>query len=103
MNDKRMEDTYPDLSQKVIWFEISGAPAERGGILMEYVEFRSLAGRMFVVGRMLESDVSGWLSGVEAAIAWDAVVHYLVFKSRDDYAQRSTTHKPSLRERVFSR
>lgn len=98
-----MEETYPDFSQKVVWFELAGAALDRGGVLMEYVEFRSLAGRMFITGRMLESDVSGWLSGVEAGIAWDAVIHYLVFKSREDYAQRSATHKPSLRERVFSR
>lgn len=101
MND--MENSYPDFSQKVIWFELAGAPVDRAGVLMEYVELRSQAGRMFAVGRMLESDASGWLSGVEAAVAWDAVIHYLVFRSREDYEARSVTHKPSLRERVFNR
>ena len=98
-----MEEAYPDFSQKLVWFELAGAPADRGGILMEYIEFRNIGGRMFITGRMLEGDVSGWLSGVEAGVAWDAVIHYLVFKSREEYAQLSATHKPSLRERVFSR
>jgi|SRR5581483_23624 len=96
-----LEDTLPDFSGKVVWLEIAGAPEERGGVLLEYVEFRRFSGRVFLVGRMAEWDVSGWLAGTDAAVAWDAVVHYLVFKSREDYQKRATMHKPSLRDRVF--
>ena len=96
-----IDDNVPDFAGKVLWFEIAGAPESRGGILLEYVEFRKFANRVFLVGRMAQWDVSGWLSGTEAAVAWDAVVHYLVFKSREDYQERAATHKPSLRQRVF--
>jgi hypothetical protein len=95
------DEVSPDFSGKVVWLEIAGAPETRGGVLLEYVEFRKYCGRVFLVGRMAEWDVSGWLAGTDAAVAWDSVVHYLVFKSREDYQKRATTHKPSLRDRVF--
>ena len=98
-----MEETIADFSGKVVWLEIAGAPAARGGILMEYVEFRNIAGRVYLVGRMVEGDISGWLSATEAGVAWDAVIHYLLFTSREDYEKRSSSHKPSLRERIFGR
>lgn len=100
-----LTDTLPDLSGKVVWFEIAGAPAEREGVLLEYIEFRCLCNRVFAVGRMAEWDISGWLAGVEAAVAWDSVVHYLVFKSREDYQKRAATHKSSgtLKDRLFNR
>lgn len=96
-----MDQTLPDLAGKVIWLELAGAPENRGGILLEYVEFRTIAGRVYLTGRMMEGEVSGWLSGVEAGVAWDAVIHYLIFKSSEDYTKRTAVHKPSLRERVF--
>jgi len=96
-----MEEALPDFSGKVIWLEMAGAPETRGGILLEHVEFRTIAGRVYLAGRMVEGDVSGWLSGAEAGVAWDAVIHYLIFRSREDYEKRSAVHKPSLRERVF--
>jgi len=34
----------PDFAGKVLWVEIAGAPESRDGILLEYVEFRKLAG-----------------------------------------------------------
>jgi hypothetical protein len=101
MND--VTDELPDFANKVIWIEMAGAPESRVGVLLEYVQFRKFAGRVFLIGRMAEWDISGWLAGTEAAVAWDSVIHYLAFKSREDYQQRATTHKPSLRDKVFGK
>jgi hypothetical protein len=101
MHDER--DDIPDFANKIIWLEMAGAPESRGGILLEHVEFRSYVGRLFLVGRMAQWDVSGWLAGTHAAVAWDAVIHFLVFASREEYQERAAGHKPSLRERMLGR
>lgn len=95
-----MEQSLPDFSGKIVWFEIAGSSDPQGGVFLEYASFKDYGSRLFVVGRMAES-IPGWLAGVEAAVAWDAVVHFLVFKSREDYEKRAASYKPSLREKVF--
>lgn len=96
------KDELLDLAGKVVWLELEGS-AEPSGILLEYAEFRSIAGRNFLVGRMATWDVSGWVAGVEAGAAWDKVVSYMVYKSREDYQERAATHKPGFRERLRGR
>jgi hypothetical protein len=98
-----MIDTQADFTGKVLWLEVAGAPAERGGVLLEYAEIRQIAGRVFLVGRMADWDVSGWLAGAETAVAWDSVVQYVVFKSRDDYQERAGTQKAGFREKFFGK
>jgi hypothetical protein len=91
----------PDFSGKVVWFEIAGSLEPRGGVLLEFVEFKRLGDRLFVVGRLPQMDASGWLSGADGAVAWDSVIHFVTFKSREDYEKRAATFKPSLREKLF--
>lgn len=97
MNDDK--DEIPNLVGKVIWLEISGS-SDPAGILLEYPEFKRTAGRLFVGGRMAKF-IDGWLAGVEAYVAWDAVVHFLIFNSADDYRQRATTYKTKVTGRSF--
>lgn len=89
-------DSLPDFSGKVVWFEIAGSADPQGGVFLEYVSFRKYGDRLFAVGRMAEI-IPGWLAGVEAGVAWDSVIHYMEFASREDYLKRAATHKAPQR------
>ena len=68
---------------------------------MEHVEFKRLGGRLFVIGRVPEMLGSEWVSQLHSAIAWDSVVHYLVFESHEDFRTRmAKTKSKALRVRV---
>jgi len=94
----------PDFTGKVVVFYVADPP--RGvdtGVIMEYVEFRRFGDRLFVVGRIPENAESQWVSRLQSGVAWDAVVHYLVFDSREDYARRAASAKPGFLQRLAGR
>lgn len=91
------EDTLPDFTGKVVTFYVANAPpGVEAGIAMENLEFKRLGGRLFVVGRVPEMSESEWVSRLQSAIAWDAVVHYLVFDSQEEFRTRLATAKPKI-------
>ena len=94
-------DDLPDLNGKIVWVELA-ASSDPNGVLLEYPEFRREGGRLFLRGR-LPGFVSGWLEGVEAAVAWDAVIHYMVFRSAEDYKARAATYKDKPGSTLFKR
>jgi hypothetical protein len=51
----------------------------------------------------LPSFVSGWLGGVEAAVAWEAVISYMIFQSTEDYKARAATYKDKPGGSLFKR
>src|SRR5579884_743851 len=88
--------SLPDFANgKVVWFELSGMDSRLGGVLLEYIEFKTFGGRLFATGRMAQTKtIQGWIAGAPAAVSWDSVVHYIVFASREDYDQRAASFKP---------
>ena len=88
------EDTLPNFTDKVVTFYVADAPRGiEAGIAMEHVEFKRLGGRLFVNGRVPEMLGSEWVSQLESAIAWDSVVHYLIFESHEDFRTRMAKTK----------
>ena len=91
------EDTLPNFNHKVVTFYVADAP--RGietGIAMENVEFKRLGGRLFAIGRVAAMAGSEWVSHLQSAIAWDSVVHYLVFDSPEDFSTRMAKTKSKI-------
>ena len=97
-------DELPDFTGKVVIFYVQHPPpGADSGMAMEYVEFKRLGGRLFAIGRVPENFESEWVSRLPGAVAWDAVVHYLVFDSREDYGRRTASARPTLVQRFFNR
>ena len=95
---------HPDFSGKVVVFYLANAPRDsESGVVMEYVEFRRLQGRWFLTGRVPEWVDFQWASRLQQAVAWDSVIHYIIFDSREDYERRLALGKPSLAQRLLSR
>lgn len=97
----------PDFKGKIVFLYISNAPrAIQDGVILEYAKFEMQGDRLFLVGRVPELDYEGvnWVSNLEAAVAWDKVIHYMVFKSREDYINRvKTAPADSFFQKVLGR
>jgi hypothetical protein len=68
---------------------------------MEYIEPRQVAGRLFLVGRIPEASDSQWAAKLQGGVAWEFVVHYVIFDSHEDYRWRATIGNPGLWRRLF--
>ena len=100
-----MTDTasLPDWSGKLVLLYLSGAPhGVEAGVVFEYPEFRLLGSRLFLLGRIPEVHGQQWVAKLQLGVAWDSVVSYLVFDSRDDYQQRMSSAKPTGFRRLLS-
>jgi hypothetical protein len=98
------ENALPDFSGKLVLFYTSGAPRGiQDGILMEFVSFAKYGGRLFLTGRIPSMDEKGmdWVSNLQSGIAWDSVIHYVIFQSREDYLSRTETDKIPFLQRLF--
>lgn len=94
----------PDFAGKVVLFYLANSPSSvEAGVTMEYIEPRLVGGRLFLVGRTPEQIGQEWVSQLQAGIAWDAVVHYVVFDSRDEFQARMGQVRHGLVERLFGR
>jgi hypothetical protein len=94
----------PDFSGKVVVFYLANASRDSdSGVVMEYVEFRRFQGRWFLTGRVPEWIDFQWASRLQQAVAWDSVIQYLIFDSREDYERRLALGKPSLAQRLLNR
>jgi hypothetical protein len=84
-----------------VTFYMTGPPgAAEAGVTMEYVELRRVGGRLFAVGRLPEGVGDEWASRLESGVAWDSVVHYVVFESREDLQRRLGPAKPGFLARL---
>ena len=96
------DQQLPDFSGKVVVLYISAAPAAiQNGVVLEYAEFRRYGGRLVVVGRQPHVPGSEWTSNVESGVAWDEVVHWVVFPTREAFLARVPA--PGLWWRLFGR
>jgi hypothetical protein len=59
------ENKLPDFSGKVVLFYVNNAPGGlQDGVLMEYISFAELGGKLFLTGRIPTFDEGGgdWVS-----------------------------------------
>jgi hypothetical protein len=94
----------PDFSGKIVLFYMTNAPGGlQDGVLMEYISFVEYGDKLFLTGRIPTFDERGqdWVSNLQAGIAWNDVVHYVIFESRDDYISRTMTENVPLFKRLF--
>jgi len=100
VGDDVVSDTLPDFSGKLVLFYVRNSPGGMAnGVVIEHGTFSRFGGRLFVVGRTPEKTDSMWAARLEGGIAWDAVLHYLVFVSREDYERRMANAAPGLAKR----
>jgi hypothetical protein len=98
------DENLPDLKGKGVALYVANAPPFlQNGVVFEYASFVRQGGRLFVVGRAPEYSPynAQWSSKLQGGIPWDAVLHYVVFDSHDDYVQRCPPAKASWRKRIF--
>ena len=70
--------------------------------LVSDLGFKWLGERLFVVGQTVGTENSDRRAGLESAVAWDAVTHYFVFPSVEDFAKRTAGGRVSLLSRPAS-
>ena len=97
-----VDSELPDFTGKLLVVYVSDPPrGMEAGVFLEFAEFKLQGGRLFLMGRVPERGDSGWASRLPSAVAWDAVVHYLVFDSREDYERRTARYERTIRRRVM--
>jgi len=92
-----MKETEPDFAGKVLALT-TGSGGE--GLVLASPWFERQCGRVFLVGTV-PLQPGNWTSGSPGAVAWDAVLEYLVFDTVDEYLERAAKHRPLLRERLI--
>ena len=93
----------PDWSGKLVLLYVSDAPhGVEDGVVFEYPEFRVLGARLFLLGRIPEVHGHEWVAKLQSGVAWDSVVSYVLFDSREDYQQRMATAQPTGLRRLLS-
>jgi hypothetical protein len=98
-----LPEGLPDFNGKVVAFYVADpTQALTGGVLLEYASFKRQGERLFVVGRVPAVSESAWVSNLPGGVAWDSVIHYLVFESREDYLTRGK-HERGVLRRVLGR
>jgi hypothetical protein len=89
MNPSVTELRVPDFSGKLLWVRVSRpAPAETGGILLEFPEFVDRSGTLFLSGRQPQYGNGRWSGYQHTSVAWGSVTRYVVFDSLDEYRLR---------------
>ena len=97
-----IDDGLPDFTGKLVLIYVADAPrAIDTGLLLEYASFKRMDSRLFVVGRASAVAGTEWVSQLPAVVAWDAVVHYLIFDSPEDYLARMKKSEPSWWLKIF--
>lgn len=96
------EPELPDFAGKLLVLYLSNPPRRmEAGVLLEFATFKRYGDRLFLVGRVPERGDSGWASRLPSAVAWDSVVHYLVFDTREDYERRTARAQRTIRRRFM--
>lgn len=98
------EENLPDLKGKLIALYVANAPPFlQNGVVFEYASFARQGGRLFVVGRAPEYSPhdAQWSAKLQGGVPWDAVLHYMLFDSHEDYVRRCQSWSPPWWKRVF--
>lgn len=84
-----MDDERPDFSNQLMWVAFVGMSGGHGGVLLEHVVLKHYLGRMFIVGSVTHKERYGWVADGTAAVAWESIAHYRIFRSHEHYEQRT--------------
>jgi hypothetical protein len=88
----------PDFKGKIVVLYLSNPSRPiQDGIVLEFPEFSQVDNRLFITGRIPEFGGDDWISRLQTGIAWDMVQSYLIFDSREDYLQRFSKGKSTIR------
>ena len=86
MTDTSAVVTPPTIAGKLLWVHPTReAPRDVQGFLIEFPELETRLGEVFLRGRQLRLYNYQWVGYRHIAIAWSAVVKYVVFESREHY------------------
>ena len=78
-----MKKKLPDFDRKCVFLSVAG---DEHKYTIDEVRFEMQGGRLFIVGTVPRGATNGdWCEGAGCAVAWDAVLTYLVFDSSEDY------------------
>ena len=89
MPDLPVSLTPKEIAGKLLWVHTSRVEsADAQGFLVEFPVLESRLGKIFLVGRQVQLYGTKWAGYRHVAIAWSAILHYIVFESREDYASR---------------
>ena len=97
------KDNLPDFAGKVVVFYTANAPrAIRDGTVLEFASFTEYGDRLFVTGRIpaAYSKDTEWVSNLQAGIAWDDVMQFMIFDSPEDYVNRAGRARIPLLQRL---
>jgi hypothetical protein len=98
-----LEDRLPDFSGKIVVLYLRGASRPiQDGVVVEFPTFERFGGRLFLLGRVPDFVGSDWVSHLQHGLAWDDVISYLIFDSREQYVQRMRRSKRSLWRKIFT-
>jgi hypothetical protein len=77
------------MSGKLLWIHTARVePPDAQGFLAEFPELQNRLGRIVLTGRQVQLYRDQWAGYRHIAIAWSAILHYIVFESREDYLSR---------------
>jgi len=76
---------------------------EQYRVVLEHASFVRQGGRLFVIGRTPEYSAHNleWSIKLQSGVPWDAVLHYMIFDSYEDYITRCRSWNPSWWKRLF--
>ena len=97
-------EKLPDLTGQLVLLNLGVASTKDRGVeawLLEYPQWRSIGGRLFLVGRMPKVFANEWIAGREVSVAWEHVSSFVTFESQEQYREHASRHKPSFRERFL--
>lgn len=95
-------EELPDFTGLVLHLGLTVPCGETGGesLLIEYSEWRRVDGKLFLAGRVAQTQFQVWIANKEILVAWETVAYCIKFRSRDEYLESVKKHQPTLRERL---
>ena len=89
MPDATVTLTPEGISGKLLWIHTARVePADVQGFLVEFPELQNRLGSIVLTGRQVQLYRGQWAGYRHVAIAWSAILQYIVFESREDYLSR---------------
>jgi|SRR5271169_375380 len=95
------EDLKAWLEGKLVLFYLaSSPPALANGVLLENVHIERRGARVLCLGRVPYIRDSDWMANLQGAVAWESVMHVVLFDSREDFKKRSIASESGLWSRL---
>jgi hypothetical protein len=92
-NPSEKKDEFAD---KILLIYAQGKAFEHA-FFIEKAEFKTIGGKLFLVGNDVTGDEDNWAEGLAHAVAWDQVIDYRLFDGEEDFKTRMGTRIPPAR------